>query len=104
MTFRLLNNLDLEFLSLKRSSTGSSESTLVKMPHYWKSHVTAHVSVSNTGKHQFSANQNFYQLLNKDRSVPDDTYLIEGWGAGKAQSVVFSSDWLDTSLRRFESH
>ena len=29
------------FLSLKRGCTGSSESTLVKMPHCWKSHVTA---------------------------------------------------------------
>ena len=31
----------LEFLSLKGGCTGSSESTLVKMPHCWKSHVTA---------------------------------------------------------------
>ena len=30
----------LEFLSLKVGCTGSSESTLVKMPHCWKSHVT----------------------------------------------------------------
>ena len=29
----------LEFLSLKGSCTGSSESTLAKMPHCWKSHV-----------------------------------------------------------------
>ena len=56
------------------------------------------MSVSNTGKHQFSAKQNFDQFLNKDRSVLDDTDLI---GAGP---VVFSSNWLDTSLRRFKSH
>ena len=31
----------LEFLSLKGGCTGSSESTLVKMPHCWKSHVRA---------------------------------------------------------------
>ena len=31
----------LEFLSLKEGCTGSSESTLVKMPHCWESHVTA---------------------------------------------------------------
>ena len=30
----------LEFLNLKG---GLSESTLVKMPHSWKSHVTAHI-------------------------------------------------------------
>ena len=38
-----LNILYLEFLRLKGGSTGSSESTIVKMPHCWKSHVTAHM-------------------------------------------------------------
>ena len=33
----------LEFLSLKGACTGSSVSTLVKMPHCWKSNVAAHV-------------------------------------------------------------
>ena len=32
----------MEFLSLKGGCTGSSESTLVKMPHGWKSHVRTH--------------------------------------------------------------
>ena len=34
----------LEFLSLKERCTGPSESTLVKTPHCWKSHVTAQIS------------------------------------------------------------
>ena len=34
----------LEFLSLPRGCTGLSEFTLVKIPHCWKSHVTAHLS------------------------------------------------------------
>ena len=34
----------LEFLSLKGGCADSSESTLVKMPHCWKSHVSAHVT------------------------------------------------------------
>ena len=42
MSVKLLNEHHLEFLSLKRGCTGSSESTLVKMPHCCKSHVTAH--------------------------------------------------------------
>ena len=37
----LLTEQHLEFLSLKGCCTGSSESTLVKMPHCWKSHVLA---------------------------------------------------------------
>ena len=45
MIVKLLTEHHLEFLSLKGGCTGSSESTLVKMPHCWKSHVTAHMIV-----------------------------------------------------------
>ena len=40
---RLLTEHHLEFLSLKGGCIGSSESTHVKIPHCWKSHVTAHI-------------------------------------------------------------
>ena len=42
MNVKLLTEHHLEFLRLKGGYTGSSESTLDKMPHCWKSHVTAH--------------------------------------------------------------
>ena len=42
LSVKLLTEHDLEFLSLKVGCRGSSESTLVKMPHCWKSHATAH--------------------------------------------------------------
>ena len=42
MNIELLTEHDLEFLRLIGGCIGSSESTLVKMPHCWKSHVTAH--------------------------------------------------------------
>ena len=41
MTVKLLTEHHLEFISLKGVCTGSSESTLVKIPHCWKSHVMA---------------------------------------------------------------
>ena len=41
MIVKLLTEHDLEFLNLKRGCTGSSESTLIKMPHCWKAHVLA---------------------------------------------------------------
>ena len=41
MTVKLLTEHHLEFLSLTGGRTGSSESIHVKMPHCWKSHVTA---------------------------------------------------------------
>ena len=43
MTVKLLIEQNLEFLSLKGGCKGSSESRLVKMPHCWKSHATAHI-------------------------------------------------------------
>ena len=44
MTVKLLTDHHFEFLHLKGGRTGSSESTHVKMPHCWKSHVTVHMS------------------------------------------------------------
>ena len=41
MSVKLLTGHHLRFLSLKGGCTGSSESTLVKMPHCWKSHAAA---------------------------------------------------------------
>ena len=49
MIFKLLTEHHLEFLSLKGGCTGSSESTLVKMPHCRKSHVTAHTCMYISG-------------------------------------------------------
>ena len=43
MPVKLLTELHLEFLSLKGGYTGSYESTLVKMPHCWKSLFAAQI-------------------------------------------------------------
>ena len=45
MIVKLPTEHHLEFLSLKVGCRGSSESTHVKMPHCWKSHALAHLSV-----------------------------------------------------------
>ena len=44
----LLTEHHLVFLSLKGGCTGSSESTLVKMTHCWKSRVTTHMHIFKT--------------------------------------------------------
>ena len=46
MIVKLLTEHHLEFLSLKGECTGSSESTLVKMPYGWKSHALAHMYIT----------------------------------------------------------
>ena len=43
MRVKLLTEHHLEFLSLKGGCTGSSESSLAKMPHCWKSNAMAHI-------------------------------------------------------------
>ena len=45
MIVKRLTEHHFEFLSLKGGCTGSSESTLVKMPHCLKSHVMAHIII-----------------------------------------------------------
>ena len=45
MSVKLLIEQHLGFKSLKGGCTGSSESTLVKIPHYWKSHATAYIEL-----------------------------------------------------------
>ena len=59
MTVKLPVEQHLEFLGLNVSCTGSSESTLVKMPHCWKSHATC---ISVTG-----FLPNIFQGINFDR-------------------------------------
>ena len=44
MSVKLLTEQHLKLLSLTGACTGSSESTLVKMPHCWKSHGVAQMS------------------------------------------------------------
>ena len=46
MSVKLLTEQHLKFQSLKGGCTGSSESTLVKIPHWWKSRVVAQINNS----------------------------------------------------------
>ena len=51
MGVKLLTEHHLEFLSFKGGCTGSSESTLVKMPSCWKSRVTALMCLAQGPQH-----------------------------------------------------
>ena len=46
MNVQLLAEQHLECLGLKGGCTGWSESTLVRMPHCWKSHVMVYMIIS----------------------------------------------------------
>ena len=45
MIVKLLTEHHLEFLNFTGDCRGSSESTIVKVPHCWKSHALAHISL-----------------------------------------------------------
>ena len=45
MIVKLLTEHNFDFLSLKAGYTDSSESTLVKMSHRWKSHALAQIFI-----------------------------------------------------------
>ena len=57
MSVNVLTGHHLEFLSFKGGCTGSSESTLVKMPHCWKSRVTPQIHV-----HTRFGNENLFMV------------------------------------------
>ena len=63
MNVKLLTEHHLEFLNLKGGCPGSSESTLVKMPHCWKSHVVAHLMTTSWVKNQIKQNKGFIMII-----------------------------------------
>ena len=63
MTVKLLTEHHLEFLSLKGGCTGSSESTLVKMSHCLKSHVTAHILYKIVNREEPMRSHVFYTVV-----------------------------------------
>ena len=63
MIVKLLTEHHLEFLSFKGGCTGLSESTLVKIPHSWKSYVAAQMVLKFHLEHCF----------------PEFSHYIDGW-------------------------
>ena len=78
MLVKLLAEHYLEILSLKGGYTGSSESTLVKMPHCWKSRAAAQscylvsitlISFSSAGYGQRTTSPTARSLVGQQPSV-----------------------------------
>ena len=78
MTVKLQTEHHFEFLSLKGGCRGSSESTLVKMPHCWKLHVTAYIQTAlltlPCHSWQISSALLFVEMFKK----PDSLYCKQG--------------------------
>ena len=84
MTVKLLVEQHLEFLGLRVSCTGPSESTHVKMPHFWKSHVVAHIIIL------FTIPLKYFILLQLSQQRDDNTYNI----CDLCQSNQKSTRWI----------
>ena len=88
MTAKLLTENIWKLLSFKRGCTGSSESTLVTMPHCWKSHATAHIPLEIL-LHGLCimASCLFLQLHEYKSGTPSEkTYFVELWDVGGCTS------------------
>ena len=75
MIVKLLTEHHLEFLSLKGGCRGSSESTLVKTPHCWKSHALALI---------YSPGTELYHICNRI------DYLIRVFVFHKVANQIFT--------------
>ena len=65
MSVKLLTEHHLEFLSLKGGCIGSSESTLVKMPHCWKSPRGSYVCAPQDGSNTNDSLPMYHDMLKK---------------------------------------
>ena len=86
MSVKLLTEHHLEFLSLKGSCTGPSESILVKMPHSWKSHVAAHFTFA------------FSHLLLTSRHGRFDWESSEAWKLNKQCCTISDSSYIRSTI------
>ena len=62
MNIELVTEHHFEFLSLTGGCTGLSESTLVKMPHCWKSNVMAQIWIQSIDSSCFLLSSGFDEL------------------------------------------
>ena len=92
---KLLTEHHLEFLNLKGGCTGSSESTHVKMPLCWKSHVAAHTEIGiDTVKPVLSAQSK----IDKTKILMTNSSLM------KVESIAECPAWSGAFCNTFDLH
>ena len=100
MSVKLLTEHNFEFQSLKGGCRGSSESTLVKMPHCWKSHAAAHYVTCMSSIYK--------QVVNGGHGEPDDLFVcfccftshVNSYGhCGTVSSLNHTFSWAGLSKR-----
>ena len=72
MNIKLLTEQHLEVLSLTGGCTGSPETTFVKMPHCWKSHVAAQLY----DKYQYLIGELIFKALNFNPFILDRIFHL----------------------------
>ena len=109
MSVKLLDEHHLGFLSLKGGCTGLSESTLVKMPHCWKSRVTAQIILlslipilpaANRSKRSF----NFRSLLLINQTKSDYSFILQFASVSQKFQFILSEWFIFVTLDRTFEH
>ena len=95
MTVKLQTEDNLEFLSLKEDCIGLSEYIIVKMPHCWKSHVTAQIFMK-TGLEKKT--QVLQPEEKKTVAYHEAGHAVAGWYLEHADpllkvGIVFTLNW-----------
>ena len=91
ISVKLLTEKRLECLSLKGDCTGSSEPTLVKMPHYWKTHVAAHLLLC-ARVHIWQVRSQYYAPQREASETSSDSCQLRSfskWGLLLKESICF---------------
>ena len=89
LTPKLLTEHDLEFLSLKGGCIDRSESTLVNMPHCWKSHVAAQMGSAATS---YGVKLNiFFDSEHSKKDILISRIMIKQQTCSCAQSACLSN-------------
>ena len=100
---KLLTEHHFEFPSLKGDCMGSSESTPVKMPHCWKSHVVAYIGFLCKELHiipnEFSLWAHDCPLpVDKHNSVKHFTHPSDPLGGGQMSNILIAHTKSDVNI------
>ena len=86
MNIEPLTKHHLEFLCLRGGYTGSSESTLVKMPYCWKSRVAAHLCLKEDFFSEKKKTTNHKIFFSQDKSINSNVLMF--WKAHQMKNNV----------------
>ena len=103
MSVKLLTEHHLEFLSLTGGCADSSQSTNVKMPHCWKSHVAAHFISLQGMRYLQNSDIKVHGRLRSSQCVVDSRFMLKIKGFGPKSFIEIETKVLDRISMNYSS-